>query len=120
MQKTNWNSYHSIVPTFFFVFGIILNGLCVITFTQPKTHRSGTGVYLLANSISNQFVFTILLIRVVYLYISHQSIISPAVNIILCKSLPYLMMSFYYMSLSVITLVAIERALTVTLPMRLL
>ncbi|CAF1208087.1 unnamed protein product, partial [Didymodactylos carnosus] len=39
IEKTQWDAYHFIGPTLFFVFSMVFNGLCMITFAQPKARR---------------------------------------------------------------------------------
>ena len=115
-EKTGWGTYHFIAPSLFAAFGMILNGLCLLTFVRPKARKSGTGVYLLINSITSQLVFIALFARVLYLHMIGRAILSSRISAILCKSLPYTMLSLYYISLWLMAFVTVERAMAVILP----
>ncbi|CAF2106989.1 unnamed protein product [Rotaria magnacalcarata] len=115
-EKAKWNMYHFIVPSLFFLFGMIFNGLCLLTFAQPKARRTGTGIYLLINSITSQLMFITLFTRIIFLHTIDQLILSENINRVLCKSLPYLMFSLNYISLWLMALVTVERAMTALFP----
>lgn len=117
-DRTNWGQYHFIGPMIFFIVGMVLNTLCFTAFRQTQIRQNIIGMFFLVNSIISQFVLLFLLIRVVYLHLARQIIIETEMNRRLCKSLPYLMLSFDYVSLWLTALVTVERALMVTLPMR--
>jgi hypothetical protein len=83
---------------------------------RPKIRTKGIGLFLLVNSITSQLVLIFLFTLVVYLNLARQMIIKKEINSGLCKSLPYLMPSLYYVSLWLMAFVTVERALVVTLP----
>ncbi|CAF2757923.1 unnamed protein product [Rotaria sp. Silwood2] len=115
-ERKKWNNYHSIVPSLFFLFGMLFNGLCLLTFARLRARRMGTGIYLLINSIRSQLIFITLLIRITCLHMIDQIILNEEVNRVLCKSLPYLMFSLNYVSLWLTAFVTVERAIAATLP----
>jgi hypothetical protein len=111
VEKTNWNCYHFIGPIIFFFFGLICNGRSVITFARPKARQNAVGLFLLINSILSQLVLIFLSARTVYLFLARQILIKEAINRDLCKSLPYSMLSLYYVSLWLMAFVTVERAM---------
>ena len=114
IDKVNWEQYHFVGPFVFLLVGLIFNGLSLITFVRPRTRQNAVGVFLFANSIVSQFVLISLFIRVVYLYLARHMFIAQNINLGLCKGLPYVMFSLYYVSLWLMALVTIERALIAT------
>ena len=118
VEEIKWGSYHLLRPSLFIIIVMIFNDLCLITFLQLKTRHTATEVCLLVCSITSQYPCVVLFIRVVYYCIARQIIVNEDVNQLLCKSLPYLMISLYYVSLWLMVFVTIERALAATLPTR--
>ena len=120
IEKTKWNLAHYIGPILFLLIGLILNSLSFLTFLSRKSRRDAIEVLFLVASITNELTLIALTARVVYLYIARQIPINEHFNTILCKSLPYLMPSFYYLSLWLLAFVTVERVLIVTFPRKFL
>ena len=114
IEMINWERYHFVGPIVFLLVGFVFNGLSLITFARPRTRTNAVGVFLFANSIVSQLVLISLFIRVVYLYLARHMAMHERINLGLCKSLPYIMFSLYYVSLWLMALVTIERALIAT------
>ena len=120
INKANWNLVHYIGPVIFLLFGMILNSFSILTFMPKKIRQKAIGLLFLVASITNELVLVFLTGRVVYLYTSRLIQINDNVNTVLCKSLPYLMPSLYYLSLWLLALVTVERMLIVTFPRKFL
>ncbi|CAF4520932.1 unnamed protein product, partial [Rotaria magnacalcarata] len=118
IEKTNWDHLHFIGPVLFVIFGLIFNGLCIMTFTKRNSHQTGTGFYLLINALTSQLVLFFFLARTYYLYMIRRMIIRSAMNISLCKALPFTMSYLNYVSLWLMAWVTLERALGVMFPTR--
>ena len=117
-EKTTWIYFHFIGATVFALLGFVSNSLCSMTFFRPKSRQTGTGIYLLINSVISQSLLTLLLTRVIYLYLSRRLAISTTIDLALCRSLPLLMSVFNYISIWLMTSVTIERALAGSFPTR--
>lgn len=113
IEKIDWGVYHFIVPIFLLFMGIIFNGFSLITFAHRKSRQTGVGLHLLAESICSLLVLVLLCARTIYLYMLRRIHISSEINKTLCKSLPFLMYTFYYISLWLMAFVTVERALTI-------
>ena len=111
IEKTDWGRGHFIAPIVLFVLGMIFNLLSILTFAQRKLRKSGVALHLLATSMCSLLVLILLFSRVTYLYLVRRMIISDKINITICKSLPVLMYTFYYISLWLMAMVTVERAL---------
>ena len=111
IEKTNWGRGHFIVPILLFVVGMIFNSLSIITFAQRKLRQNGVALHLLATSMCSFLVLMLLLGRITYLYMVRRIRIADGINTVVCKSLPMLMHTFYYVSLWLMALVTVERAL---------
>ena len=83
-----------IIPSLFFLFGLINNLFCLITFRRSKCLKNGIGQYLFCTTIINQINLTFLLIRFVHLTVNiSHTYSSPLVNEIMCKISSYLLIS---------------------------
>jgi hypothetical protein len=120
LEKLRWNKQfvHIIPPALLFLVGLVCNGASFATFAAKKARLTSCGIYLLINSGINQFVLTLLFVRVAYLTLGRQTSIHHATDTFLCKSLPYSMSSLGLLSSWLMTLVSIERVLAVRAPMR--
>ena len=113
IEKIDWGGYHFIVPVLFLLIGTIFNGFAILTFGHGKSRRTAVGLHLLANCLFSLLVLLFLCLRVIYLYILRRVQIPSEINENLCKSLPYLMYTFYYISLWLMAFITVERALNI-------
>jgi hypothetical protein len=112
IEKTQWGRMHLVAPIIFVTIGFVFNCLTIITLSKRKARSTGAGVFLLLNSIISQFLLILFVIRVTYLQFLRQT---STTNIILCKTLPYIMSSMSYFSSWLMALVSVERAFVVQL-----
>jgi hypothetical protein len=102
---------HLVAPVIFVIIGFIFNCLTIATLSKKKARSTGVGAILLLNSIISQFLLILFVIRVTYLQFLRQDPAINTTNVILCKGLPYVMLSMSYFSSWLMALVSIERAL---------
>jgi hypothetical protein len=97
-----------------FLIGFISSILSIITFSRPKSHEVGCGIYLLGSSITSLFTTTALLFKFWFLFHSHQNSISRR-NILEgnCFGIEPLLKIFLYTDTWLNACVAIERTITV-------
>jgi hypothetical protein len=111
IEKTDWGRGHFIAPILLLAMGMIFNSLSIITFAQRKLRKSGVALHLLAISICSVLVLILLFSRIIYLYMIRRIIILDRISTGVCKSLPILMYTFYYVSLWLMAMVTVQRAL---------
>jgi hypothetical protein len=116
--------YQLIIPIVMFVFGLVSNGISIFIFHKIITHKlsssrlsfGGCSVYLLMNSIISQITLTLLLLRIVYLLYINVYQMSIKMNTNLCRSLPYIMSSTWFVSSWIMAFVTFTRSLSIVRP----
>jgi hypothetical protein len=116
IEKTDRIIYHFVGSISFVIVGMIFNGLSLLTFLNPECRQTGSGKYLLINTITSQLLIIFLLLRIIYHHITRRIMISAELNEILCKSLPLIMSFLKYLSLWLMACVTFERALIALYP----
>jgi hypothetical protein len=61
-----------IVTILIFIIGMISSILSIITFAQKKSHEVGSGIYLLASSITSLCTMIVFMLKFCFLFYSHQ------------------------------------------------
>ena len=94
------------------IIGSINNLFMFITFYRSKFLQTGVGNYLLVGSVINQMTLSALAFRSIYSVLNvtgYTAIVNVTVNKILCKSMPFALMSLGQLSYWLMSTVAIER-----------
>jgi hypothetical protein len=103
-------SAYIIVPVLLFVFGLVNNYVCFVTFKRTKPSLIGVGHYLFTNSIISQLSLLCLVIKILHIIINTKSLIfHPTLNMIMCKMVSYFLSVFTRMCFWLTAFVAIER-----------
>ena len=76
-EKTRWGFWHFLIPSLCLLLGLFLNGLCLSTFLLDQSRRTGTGFYLLINSLVNQLIFINLFLHILYLHLLTRFVLHP-------------------------------------------
>ena len=98
------------VPIILFLIGGINNIRSYVTFNRRKPLLIGIGHYLRITSIVNQFTLFILILKFAHIVLSIKSYaVDQMTNMILCKSLSYILTCSCRMSYWLMSMVAIER-----------
>ncbi|UJR19711.1 hypothetical protein I4U23_022845 [Adineta vaga] len=101
-----------------FLLGLLNNVPCFSTFKRSNVRQFGTGNYLYIISILSQFSLSLLLLKFIHILLSSNNLLDnlQLMNIILCKSLSYLLSvsnrSIYWL----LSLVTIDRLHLVLYP----
>lgn len=91
--------YRTIISVIFgswllFLFGLLNNICCFVTFRRSKCVRVGIGYYLLCMSIVNEINLTFFALRLTHLTLNMTNFRSnPFVDKIVCKILNYILIS---------------------------
>ncbi|CAF1312799.1 unnamed protein product [Rotaria sordida] len=102
-----------------FLFGLINNYFCFITFRRPRPSLIGIGWYLFINSIISQISLSTLLLKLIYILLGTQSLITnELLNMILCKLISFLLSTSIRMSYWLMGFVTIERVYVTMYPKR--
>ena len=90
---------------------MIFGGFSIITFIQRKLRQTGVALHLLSISVCSLLVVMLLFTRIIYVYMIRRTMMEHEISTAVCKSLPFLMYTFYYISLWLMAIVTVERAL---------
>ncbi|CAF3820942.1 unnamed protein product [Adineta steineri] len=100
-----------------FFFGLFNNLCCFVTFRRPKPRQVGVGHYLFVNSITSQISLLLLFIKMIHFLLSSKGlIINYTINMILCKSITFLLTCFTRICIWLTTFVSIERTYVTLYP----
>ncbi|CAF1573307.1 unnamed protein product [Didymodactylos carnosus] len=81
-----------LIPIILFLIGFINNLLCIVTFIRPKPRQVGAGYYLLVNSITSQLSLFLLVLKIAHVLLSTKGLIMDDIaNIVICKSITFLL-----------------------------
>lgn len=110
-------STYIVVTVLLFLFGLINNLLCFITFKRPKPRLNGVGNYLFVNSIMSQLSLLSLLAKIIHVIIgtmdfTHHSLL----NTITCKLVSFLLSTCTRTCFWLAGFVAIERVYVTLYP----
>ncbi|CAF1603418.1 unnamed protein product [Adineta ricciae] len=116
--------YQLIAPALMFIFGLLFNGISAIVFYKTYTRQlspskrssRGCSIYLLTNSIFSQLTVTLLLVRIVHLLLIRIYPINLNVNINLCRILPYVMSSMWFVSSWIMSFISMTRMMFIVWP----
>ena len=110
-------SIYIILPSVQFIYGVINNLASLMTFHRRQTRVSGVGYYLWINSLLAQISLTCLLLRIIHLIVNLRGlVIDSTMNLILCKTLPFVLSSVTRICYWLTAIVTIERVILVIYP----
>jgi hypothetical protein len=110
-------SVYIIIPVLLFLFGLINNLFCFVTFKRPKPMLVGVGHYLFANSIVSQLSLLWLVTKIIHILISTKNVVvHPMLNTITCKIVSFLLSTCTRMCFWLAAFVAIERVYVTLYP----
>ncbi|CAF1101321.1 unnamed protein product [Adineta ricciae] len=110
-------SMYIFVPALLCATGAISNLFAYVTFRQPNTRQHGVGYYFFTATIFSQLSLFCLFGRVFHIIINTQGFsIQPIVNIVLCKTLSFLLSISGRIYYWLIVFVTIERVYVVIYP----
>jgi hypothetical protein len=108
-----------IVPVTLFLYAVINNIFSFITFRRPKPKLIGVSYYLLVNSITSQLSLFCLTGKILHVLSGTRGLITQYMtNIVLCKTLSFLLSACTRICYWLIAFVTIERVYVTMYPKR--